>query len=117
MRKLKGAVPRAYPDHRRADARRYTELLRAVTARLGLLPRAAAPTLREYGRTALGLEDLAEEYATARARRRLTEMRRIRREQSRLRLTMLGLERRLEQLAGVHREAMDPLEALMAEDR
>ena len=107
MRALKGKIPRAYPDHRRVQAKRYAEVVGAVFARLGTLPRDASSSLREYGRTSLELEDLAHEYEQARARRRLTMMRRIRREKSRLRITLLALERRLEEFAANNGHGQD----------
>jgi hypothetical protein len=102
MRRLKGAIPRAFKDHRSAEARIYTDVLRSVVDRLGELPKGARPTLREFGRAVLALEDLAEEYTREKSRGRITVMRRIRREQSRLRLSMLALEKRLEQFAGLN---------------
>ena len=107
MKALKGKVPRAYPDHRRVQAKRYAELVGAVVARLGTLPRAASSSLREYGRNSLELEDLAHEYEQARARRQLTMMRRLRREKSRLRITLLALERRLEEFAARNGHGQD----------
>jgi hypothetical protein len=113
MRRLHSGVPRAFKDHRSGDARAYATVLRAITERLGVLPRYAAPMLREYGRAVLALDDLAAEYTQARARHRVTAMRRIRREQSRLRLTQLALERRIEQLARVRRAEPSELAELL----
>src|SRR5262245_28819890 len=75
MRALRGAIPRAFPDHRRPDARAYAAECRAILCELGPLPRTAMALLREYGLlAAVDLPRVNAEYRTARTdvqRRRL----------------------------------------------
>jgi hypothetical protein len=110
MRRLKspqGAIPRAYPDHRRADALRYRSYCLAILAQLGPLPAAALTTLREAGRAAVELGRLSDDLETARRRSRRTDMARARKAAFMLREQLVRLERRLEELAGPRQS--DPL--------
>jgi hypothetical protein len=110
MRRLKspqGAIPRAYPDHRRADALRYRSYCLAVLAQLGPLPAVALTTLREAGRAAVELGRLSDDLETARVRRRRADVARARKASFMLREQLVRLERRLEELAGPRQN--DPL--------
>lgn len=115
MRRLKspqGAIPRAYPDHRRADALRYRSYCLAVLAQWGPLPAVALPTLREAGRAAVELGRLSEDLERARARRRRADMARARKAAFMLREQLVRLERRLEELAASRPQR--PMAALAA---
>lgn len=114
MRRLRstvGAIPRGFPDGRRADARRYREYCLAIQKQYGPLPDVALPTLREAGRAAVELERLGADLEAARARRRLREANRVRRQQFALREQLQRLERRLEELSA-KRAPVSPMAAL-----
>jgi hypothetical protein len=102
MRRLSspiGVIPRGFPDHRRADARRYRAYVVALQAQYGPLPAIALGTLREAGRASVELERLAVDLEHARGRKRVREARQIRRQQFALREQLARLERRIEELA------------------
>jgi hypothetical protein len=114
MRRLRspiGVIPRAYPDSRKVEARRYREYCITVQEAWGPLPPIALSTLREAGRAAVELEKLGNELEAARARNRLRDARRIRRDQFALREQLQRLERRLEEL-GSSRRPESPMAAI-----
>lgn len=99
MRALGGGILRAFKSHKTPEGAAYGAYCRAKQERLGPLGRDALPTLREAGLAVVELRRLSEELEAVRARKKRTEVRRIRREQGRLRGQLLSLERRLEELA------------------
>src|SRR5262249_25361724 len=117
MRRLVGGLPRTYRDHRRKEAVGYRAALRAVVGRLGPPLPHARVTLREYGRLAMDLQRLHEEQDRAVARGRVTVARRIDRRLTPMRTQLLSLEARLEELAAKHREAVDPVDQVLADLR
>jgi hypothetical protein len=113
MRRLSspiGVIPRGFPDHRGADAKRYRAYCLAIQDQWGPLPAVATSTLREAGRAAVELERLGFDLESARRRKRVREARTIRKQQFMLREQLARLERRLEEL-GATRTA-DPLRAV-----
>lgn len=103
MRRLKGAIPRGTKDHRTSEGILYRESVRAIQERYRL-DRAARPLLREYGLLCVDLERLAEQIEVARTRtNRPIDLRRLLRQQRIARSQLLGIERRLEELAGTAR--------------
>jgi hypothetical protein len=56
LRALIGAIPRAFKDHRRPDAKRYRDYCLNLQAQWGPLPAVALPMLREAGRAVVELE-------------------------------------------------------------
>jgi hypothetical protein len=115
VKRLKGSVPRAFPDHRRREAKRYAEAVGALVERLGELPRSARTALKEYGRVAVMLDLLNEQHDHAIARRRLGDARRLRRELKVSRFLMIKLEQQIERQAGLQ-APVDPMAALFAEE-
>jgi hypothetical protein len=102
MRRLRtpiGAIPRAFKDHRRPDAKRYRAYCLAIQEQWGPLPAIALPTLREAGRIAVELERLGADLELARARKQRREAARIGKRQFMAREQLGRLERRLEELA------------------
>jgi hypothetical protein len=116
VRALVGAIPRAYRDHRTLVARNYREIVAAKLARLGTLPRDSWPTLREWGRVSMELEQLGERLDAMRALKqpRRVEVRRLQSESRKLRVQLLMLERRLDDMAAA---SPAPHEALAAQYR
>jgi hypothetical protein len=115
-RRLKGNVLRGFADHRTAIGRAYTQLVRDKQSELGELPRSARPIIREWARVVLELDRNAAELEKSGVRRRGMDCRRLKREVKVLRFTMLKLDQRLQQLAGLQKEITDPFEALFAGD-
>ena len=116
-RRLKGGVLRGFVDHRTRIGRMYTELVRDKQAELGMLPRSARPILREWARVVIELDRNSIEMQKPSVRKRGTDLRRLKRETRVLRLTMLTLDKRLQQLAGLHKEAADSLAELFDEEQ
>lgn len=115
MRALKGSVPRAYKDHRCKKAKRYSEAVTDLTARLDAVPKCARPLMKEYGRLAVQLEFLNEEHDRAVGLRRLSDARRLRGELKVSRFLLLKLQARIESLAGIQKDtASDSLDAFFA---
>ena len=92
----------------------YGSYARAKLARLGSLPPDVMPTLREAGRLAIDLDLLGRRLDVAQAmkRPRRAELRRLRAEARKTRGQLLALERRLEEVAGDHRNGHDLAAAL-----
>jgi len=90
--------------------------VRDKQSELGDIPRSARPILREWARVVLELDRNAVELEKSGIRRRGIDCRRLKRETKLLRFTMLKLDQRLQQLAGVQKETTDPFEALFAGD-
>jgi hypothetical protein len=103
-------IPRAYKSHKSTDGYRYRVYVTALLARLGPLPAAATPTLREVGVLAVELEAMGRELEAARARSRRRDMSRLRRQMIPMRTQLMTLERRLEELA--EPRTADPLDAV-----
>jgi len=117
VRKLIGAVPRAYRDHRTRLARTYAEACREKLEDFnGRLPKSGRRLLREYGRICVELDRLQVELDRAFARRRLTVAKGIRRERKVLHFQLLAYDRRLHELAGLAQAAADPFHALLLEE-
>jgi hypothetical protein len=113
MRRLSspvGVIPRAFPDGRGVEARKYREYCIEIQKAWGPLPMIAMTTLREAGRSFVELERLGFDLESARRRKRVREARTIRKQQFMLREQLARLERRLEEL-GATRKA-DPLRAV-----
>ena len=113
MRRLSapiGAIPRAFKDHRRPDAKRYKEACIAVQEQYGPVPRFLLPMLREYGRAVVELERLGFDLELARARKQRREAARIRKQQFMLREQGARLLNRFEQLAPPR--SSSPMDAL-----
>ena len=109
LRPGKSAIPRAFKDHRTVTAQAYRAYLVGIQARLGPLPPAALPTLREVGRLAVELEAIGLELEAARARKQRRLVARLRRQMVPMRTQLITLERRLEELAGKNGHGGDPL--------
>ncbi len=101
MNALAGRIPRCYRDHRTLVARNYREIVEAKLERLGTLPRDARPVLREWGRVSMELEQLGERLDAMRALKqpRREQVRRLQSESRKLRVQLLMLERRLDDMA------------------
>ena len=99
MKALRGRIPRAFPDHRRVEAKRYRAYVEAVEAHWGPLPPVARVVLREAGRAAVELERLGHDLEQARVLKRRRDAGRVRRQQFMLREQLGRLERRIEELA------------------
>ncbi len=112
LRSTIGVIPRGFPDHRKAVARRYRAYCLAIQAQWGPLPPVALPTLREAGRAAVELERLGFDLETARGRHRRQDAARIRRHQFMFREQLGRLERRLEEFAVTRAGQADPLAAV-----
>ena len=113
MRRLKGAIPRGFADHRSTVAKRYRVYCEAIQAQYGPLPAIALPALKEAGRAFVELDRLAADLERARQRRRVRDARAIRKQQFMLREQLARLEVRLEAWAGKRRPA-DPLAGVAA---
>lgn len=83
LRSAIGAIPRAFANHRTPAGYAYRVYLTALVARLGSLPKAAGPTLREVGRLVVELEAMGRELEAARGRSRRRDVGRLRRQWSR----------------------------------
>jgi hypothetical protein len=117
MRALRGGIPRAYANHKTPQGWAYSAYARAKLARLGPLPRDAMPTLREAARVAIELELLGHRQDALRAMRRprRAELRRLGSEARKMRVQLLLLERRLEEVAANgngHAKALSPADLL-----
>jgi hypothetical protein len=101
MNALQGRIPRVYKDHRTKVALQYREYVEAKMERLGQLPKDARPVLREWGRVAVELDLIGQRLDTVRgfAKPRRAEVQRLRSESRKLRVQLLMLERRLDELA------------------
>lgn len=100
MHALKGAVPRAFRDHRTRAGRTYGHYVRAFAKRFGgTVPAHVRPTLLEAGRAVVELGRLGDDLERAVARNRRRDASRLRRQQFALREQLVRLERRLEELA------------------
>jgi hypothetical protein len=101
MRRLsstKGVVPRAYPDHRRREARRYRDYVENIQQQWGPLSPVALEVAKEAGRITVELERLSVDLEAATARKRRRDIGRIRRAQTTARAQRLHFERRIEEL-------------------
>ena len=117
MRGLKGSVPRAYKDHRRKVAKRYSEVVADLADRLKTVPKCARPLMKEYGRCAMQLELLNEEHDRAVGLRRLSDARRLRGELKVSRFLLLKLQARIESLAGLQQDtASESLDEFFSEE-
>ncbi len=87
MRALVGAIPRCYRDHRSKVALDYRTLVEAKLERLGQLPKDASPVLRDVR----GMKQP-----------RKAELRRLQSESRKLRVQLLMLERRLDEMAAAN---------------
>ena len=106
MRRLAGGIPRAMRSHRGADGAAYRAYTAAMLTRLGPFDRAAMVSLREAGLVTLELARAQRELEQARSKtNRRREERRLRRAAASLRSQLIGLERRLEELAASGRRA------------
>jgi len=103
MRALAGAIPRGYRDHRTLIARSYREIIEAKLQRLGTLPADARVVLREWGRVSMDLDLLGQRLDAVRSMKqpRRAELQRLRSESRKLRVQLLMLERRLDELAAM----------------
>jgi hypothetical protein len=118
MSKPLRGIPRAFKNHKNPDGFAYRAYVVALKKRLPGLPTHAAPTLREAGLTVVDLTRARAELEELRARRgpgkRKGQERRVRAEQRKLRVQLLMLERRLEDLAarptsGTGSDALDQM--------
>lgn len=115
LRSANGVVPRAFKDHRSADARRYRRYCEDIQKQWGPLPALALPTLRRAGLTYVALEQLDADLEHARKRNQRTLARQIRREQFRFAEALARRERRIEELANAGRNGHgNPLDAVRA---
>ncbi len=107
-RRLPSGVPRAYRDHRRRAGVDYRVYVTAIIERLGRLPTAAFPTLREAGIVNGELERLHAEAEDLQERpRRRRDLQRVQRRRIALRSQLVALERRLEELAAPNGHGQD----------
>lgn len=117
MKALKGSVPRAYKDHRRKEAKRYSEVVADLVERLKTVPKCARPLLREYGRLNLQLDFLNGEHDRACGLRRLGEAKRLRNELKVSRILLLKIQRQIEHLAGLPDDSKgDSLDAFFSDE-
>ena len=102
MRRLRapvGAIPRAFADHRRANAKRYREYCVAIQEQWGPLPKVALPVLKEAGRAFVELDRLNADLEAARGRRNgKRDANRVRRQLFMLREQHARLEKRIQEL-------------------
>jgi hypothetical protein len=101
-RRLKGNVPRAFTDHRRAKARRYTAIVNALTGQYGELPESGRMLLRDVARMRTEIPEQEAALDAALDRGRTTEARRIRRSLTSARVLLMRMEERLEATAAAH---------------
>jgi len=99
VRRLKGAIPRAFTSHKSADGYQYRRYVGAIVERLRNLPESAQETLRAAGVLAVDLQAIQRDLELAKARRRHRDVARLRRQLTPMRTQLLTLERRLEELA------------------
>jgi hypothetical protein len=103
MRALVGGVPRALADHRRRESRTYVHYVQALMTRLGLtrpLDAGVRAWLREAGRAHMALDRLHDQLEVMLSKsNRKKEARRLERQIWKTRGQLLGIERRLEELA------------------
>lgn len=90
-----GSVPRAYATHNSSDGRAYGRYVKAMRARLGVLPAAADVTLREAGMVSVELLHLSRDLEQARRRGRKQDVARTGRAQFKLRNLLNRLEDKL----------------------
>jgi hypothetical protein len=104
MRALVGAIPRCYRDHRSKVALDYRTLVEAKLERLGQLPKDASPVLREWGRVSMDLGLIGQRLDAVRGMKqpRKAELRRLQSESRKLRVQLLMLERRLDEMAAAN---------------
>lgn len=114
MRSLKGAIPRAYRDHRTQAGRLYAGYLGALQARYGPLPADALPLAREAGRIVVDLERQSASLEVAIVARRRRDQARIRRQTTIARTQLLALEQRLEDRLKGHQPRRTPHQAIAA---
>jgi hypothetical protein len=121
MSGLARGVPRALLDHRSREGWVYRRYCQATVARLGPLPAAAMPTLKEAALATLDLARLRSELEALRARRgggvRRKQERALRSEIRKTRVQLVLLERRIEQFAGLGsaRHGLEPAGADLVE--
>jgi len=101
VRALVGRIPRCYKDHRSRVALDYRALVEAKLERLGQLPKDARVVLREWGRVSMYLDLIGQRLDAVRTMKqpRRAEVQRLRSESRKLRVQLLMLERRLDELA------------------
>ena len=115
MRSLAGKIPRALRSHRSTEGAVYRAYCRAKIARLGALPPDARPWLKAAGLLVLDLDRLGAEAEAIRAvlsncagrrarDRARVQLRQLERRAARLRASLEGAERRIEELAGERRQ-------------
>jgi hypothetical protein len=110
VRALSGRIPRGLKDHRSAAGVAYVSYLRALCERWGPFDAVARPTLREAGLTELDLRRCHEQLQVLRAKpNRKRETRRLERDVRRLRVQLVVLERRLQELAQSRRSLAQAL--------
>lgn len=97
MRSLKGAIPRAYRDHRTQAGRLYGGYIGALQVRFGTLTADALPLAREAGRLVVDLERLSVLLEAAIVARRRRDQARYRRQSTIARSQLLAIEQRLEE--------------------
>jgi len=109
VKALAGGIPRAFANHQTTEGAAYREVVRAKLERLGTLPKDARPVLREWGRIAVELDLLGRRLDAQRAlkRPRKLELRRLGSESRKLRIQMLLMERRLDDLAAARGNGHD----------
>jgi len=109
-------IPRAFANHRTPEGAAYRLYCQGKLARLGPLPDDARPLLREAGRITVELDLLGRRRDAIRAfkKPRKLELRQLGSESRKLRVQLLMLERRLDDMAAA---SPAPHEALAAQYR
>jgi len=114
MRRLPSGVPRAWRNHKTPEGATYREYCQAIVQgfkRRGLsLPKEGMPTLKEAGMVVIELGRLHRDAQSP--RRTQLERRRLRREVRGLRVQLVALERRLEEIAKSNGKTLDLATAL-----
>jgi hypothetical protein len=101
MNALPTRIPRAFANHRTPEGAAYRLYCQGKLARLGPLPKDAMPLLREAGRITVELDLIGRRRDMIRAfkKPRKQELHRLGSESRKLRVQLLMLERRLDEVA------------------
>lgn len=100
MRRLIGAIPRAFRSHRSPEGALYRAFCEPYVTKFGgRIPPDARVLLRQAGRIAVDLERVNDELEAALKRRRMTTARRLRRQLAGMRSDLLRFTQRLDEMA------------------
>jgi len=113
VRALAGRIPRAFKSHKTPEGWAYGRYLRAKLQRLPNLPPDARPLLREAGRITIDLMKLGQRRDEIQSTKqpRQAALRRLGSESRKLRVQLLLIEKRLEEMAASNGHASSPTPA------